>query len=61
MSGLVLTVALAFVLLAAITRLEARVRTLEDFLRVEASRSRSREHDKDAPEPEPPAGGAGSG
>jgi len=55
LSGVVLTLAIALVLLASITRLEAKVKSIEDYLRLETSRERSRAHDKDTPEPEPPA------
>ncbi|MEO0073541.1 MAG: hypothetical protein ABIK43_02615 [candidate division WOR-3 bacterium] len=54
MSGVFFTIAIAFILLAGISRLEAKVRAIEDSLRVTTCRERSRVHDRDAPEPEPP-------
>jgi hypothetical protein len=52
MAGVILTLALAFMLLASITRLEARVKKLEEYLRIAACRERSREQDKVEAEPE---------
>jgi cell division protein FtsW (lipid II flippase) len=51
-AGLLFTIAVALLLLAKITRQDARIRAIEDFLRVESSRERARAHD--AGEPEPP-------
>lgn len=53
MSGVFFAIAIAFILLAGLTRLEAKVKTIEEYLRVTTCRERSRIHDQDTPEPEP--------
>jgi hypothetical protein len=58
-SGLLFTIAIGLLLLAKITRLDSRVRGLEEFQRLQMSKGRARLHDASENEPEeaPPSQG----